>query len=281
MANLSAAMAPARGDSDSRVCARTGGDRDAAIAQAETIFRRDGMVVLDNLVDPALIARCRDQIMREYPTFDTVDHSRNFGLYPGRHTVPLHMRDALANRALFAPTIVTSLAGRLLGAEFALDSFGLLVSLPGAEDQECHADALLFRETGIDRILPPTAFALALPLVRMDEISGTTAFWRGSHLRPDAKKPADCTPIVEPGSALLWDFRVLHGGLANRSDAPRPVLFGVFCRDWWREPVGAQATRYEKLVIEQRDFDALGPEARRLLGRARIAGGGTGRPQHD
>lgn len=249
----------------------SGEDRAAALAQAEAMFRRDGVVVLDDLVDPALLARCRAEIEAGYPELGQVDPERNFGSYAGRHTMPLRVEGALADRAIFLPQPIVDFAGALLGREFMLESLGLLVSLPGAGDQPRHPDALLYTE-GTDRLLPPFAIAFAMPLVPMDAVTGTTAFWRGSHRRPEMTGPHDFAPMVQPGSALLWDFRIFHCGLANRSGAPRPLVYSTLCREWWRETVSIEAKRYEKLVIAPEVYDSLGPRLRQTVSRALIFG---------
>ena len=244
---------------------------DAAIAEAEAIFRRDGVVLLDDLVDPGLIAACHAEIEADYPRLAEVDAERNFGTYPGRHTAPVCVDGLLADRAIFLPRPVMRLARRLLGNAFELDSLGVLVSRPGAEDQIRHADALLFGDHGTDCLLPPVAFAFALPLVPMDEVSGTTAFWRGSQRKPHMEGEPDFAPIVQPGSALLWDFRVMHRGLANRSDQPRPVVFAVLCRSWFNEVTAIEALHYKKLLIAPAVLDGVSEGIRKVLRRAEIA----------
>lgn len=245
-------------------------DVDAAIAQAEAILRRDGVVVLDDLADPSLVSRALSQLQTHYPHFADVDPERNFGAYPGRHTTPVVVEGALADRAIFLPRPVMKLVRLLLGNAVEIDSFGVLVSRPGAEDQDRHPDALLFRETGADCLTPPFAFALAMPLVAMDEVSGTTAFWRGSHKAPHVTGEPDFAPLVPVGSALLWDFRIQHRGLANRSDTPRPVLFSVLCREWWHEKVSRLATRYEKLSIARDAWAEITPVAKAVACRATL-----------
>jgi len=44
-------------------------------------------------------------------------------------------------------------------------------------------------------------------------------------------------PLVRKGSVLLVDYRLYHGGLANRSAGPRPILSLVFTRPWFRDVV--------------------------------------------
>ena len=254
-----------------RVSLAPGVDRKSAVTQVESLIRRDGVAVLDDLVDPALIARVLAEITRDYPDYAVTDPTRNFGYFAGRHTTPLRIAGALGDPALFLPPAIMGIGKHLLGKAWLLDTLGLLVSLPGAEDQDRHPDALLFPDSAIDRLLPPFALALAIPLVAMDEVTGTTAFWRGSHRQGDANGEHDFTPMVQPGSALLWDFRVHHRGLANRSGDPRPVLFAILCREWWHEFVPRTMHRYAKLTLSPEVHAGLSPAMQHVATRATIS----------
>ncbi len=254
---------------DNRVSFAFGHDQDAAISSAEAWLRRDGVVVLDDMVDPSLIATCRAEIEAAYPDMERVDPLRNFGPYVGRHTMPIRVAGTLADPAIFMPPVVGEIAGRLLGDRFKLDSLGLLVSVTGAPEQKAHPDANLFFD-GTDRLIPAFAMAFALPLVPMDEVSGTTAFWRGSHRKPEVGGSYDLAPIVQPGSAILWDYRVVHGGLANRGSRPRPVVFSAFSREWWIEIDPPGASEYEKLLVARDVHAALDPQLQFRISRARL-----------
>lgn len=240
-----------------------------AVARAAEIVRREGVVVLDDLVDPASLERCRDEIDVRYAGYDQRDPERDYGRYEGRYTSPLVIDGALGDRDVFAPRPVLDLSSELLGSSAALLSLGLLVSLPGAEDQPQHLDGILFRETVLDRLLPPVALAFSLPLVRMDEVTGSTAFWRRSHRDPDAAAAPDFVPVVPVGSALFWDFRTLHAGLANRSDRPRPVIFSAHARGWYQEPEG-EPSRHRRLAMTPAVREGLKPRLRHFTRRAEI-----------
>ena len=47
----------------------------------------------------------------------------------------------------------------------------------------------------------------------------------GAHVRLEA----------DAGSAILFDYRTFHAGGANRSDRPRPILYFVYARSWYRD----------------------------------------------
>lgn len=245
-------------------------DRAAALARASEIFRRDGVVVVDDLVDPQLIERCRTEIVARDPALATVDHARNFGKRDGRHTTPVLVTGALADRAIFLPEPLTPFFTQHLSKNYELDSLGVLVALAGAGDQNRHTDGILFIDVRLDGLLPPVAIALAMPLVPMDEVNGRTEFWRGSHRQGAAEGAADFAPVVQPGSAILWDFRIHHRGLANHSDRPRPVLYAVFCRNWWAEPISLDSPRYQKLLVADAVVAPMERRERKILRRATI-----------
>ena len=64
------------------------------------------------------------------------------------------------------------------------------------------------------------------------------------------------------GDALLFDCRVWHGGTANRSGAPRPVLYNSYQRPWFRDQVNF--AQQEPLVIPAQEREGV-PESWRYL----------------
>ena len=245
-------------------------DQAEAVERASAILRREGVVVLDDLVDPALLEACRCEIIARYPDYNERDVERDLGSFPARYTMPLVIDGILAKRAIFAPPAIREIGAKLLGLETILESLGLLVSLPGAPDQGQHFDGLLFSEGHLDRVLPPVAISISMPLVPLDDVNGTTAFWCRSHREALRDGPPDFAPPVPVGSVVVWDFRTIHSGRANRSTQPRPILFAVHSRDWWQEPKRAKAVRYRKLQIARSVYAKFGPRMRNFTARADI-----------
>jgi hypothetical protein len=253
-----------------RVSFADGIDRATALDAAITILRREGVVVLDNLVDPALLEACRQELIARDPAYATTDRTRNLGPYPLRHTTPLVINGLLAKKKIFAPRPILQISEQLLSSDMVIESLGLLVSLPDAPNQGRHFDGLLYREGEFDRLLPPFALSISLPLVRLDEVSGTTAFWRRSHRSGKADGAPDFAPVVPVGSAIVWDFRTIHSGRANHSGEPRPIIFSVHSRDWWMEPKTVTASRYRKLQVARNVYEAFGERMKLLTSRADI-----------
>ncbi|KAH8052916.1 phytanoyl-CoA dioxygenase [Aureococcus anophagefferens] len=70
--------------------------------------------------------------------------------------------------------------------------------------------------------------------------NGPTEFRLGSHRRsaespPKRSRRSPVAPTCARGSALLFDYRVDHRGLANRSEADRLVFFMAYARPWFRD----------------------------------------------
>ena len=113
-----------------------------ALTEALAILRRDGVVVLDDVVDPSLIARCKAEVEADYPDVGTVNRQVHYGPYEGRHTATIVLEKTRAQRSVLLPKPIEAIAERVLGQLFMMDTYGLLVSVPGAPDQKSHADSV-------------------------------------------------------------------------------------------------------------------------------------------
>ena len=107
-------------------------------------------------------------------------------------------------------------------------------------EQSWHADGPhLFEDEGLT--LPPHAFTCFFPMVDLTEENGPTEFVPGSHVRgreysaaSEQNRPTQA-PLARAGDCVLFDYRLWHRGLPNRSDADRPVLYLVVGKPWWTD----------------------------------------------
>jgi len=106
----------------------------------------------------------------------------------------------------------------------------------GGGDQRWHRDGDFLFEDDEDGggFRPAHALTVFVPLVDLDATNGPTEFRLGSHVRGASGGP-EVAAAVSAGTALLFDYRVKHRGLANASRADRPVLFFAFARPWFRD----------------------------------------------
>jgi len=122
---------------------------------------------------------------------------------------------------------------------------------PGEAEQALHTDTWWHDDRRFDF---PICVNTALALVDFTKENGATHLVPGSHLwsadkvegmgffrDPDIKPEGfgvEWEPLimeVPKGSMFLWDSRVLHGGRANTSSAPRPAIISPYILGWCRQ----------------------------------------------
>ena len=170
----------------------------------------------------------------------------------------------------------------LLGPACYLAHAGALMSLPGSQDQGAHPDGRqLFEEDGeLDDTgggggdegqkqrrrqrphLPVHCISVFIPLVDLDTNgeNGPTQFWPGTHAEaarggncraaPEWGGRSECFNGLKRGSAIMFDYRIVHRGLGNRSRVRRPLLYLTYARSWFRD-----ATNYSSASIWGGDED--------------------------
>lgn len=150
-----------------------------------------------------------------------------------RVMIPLPIAPPLFDEGIVGdPRLLAVLEG-LLGEDLILNSYTVVVAGAGAKAQGAHRDhALLYRDDLLGSALPPHAVTLVVPLVELDERTGTTALLVGTH-RVTAATGEVATPYVAVGGAFLMDYRLVHYGTANQTAAPRPILYIVYSRPWF------------------------------------------------
>ena len=188
-----------------------------------------------------------------------------------------------------------SLVGRVLRAALGDDmkflSSGCFLSMPNAAGQNTHTDGpVLSKQFN----LFPYAINVFIPLVDVGPANGTE-FYPGTQMAEpfaplgtidDAaaedtpltlplssrtqESPTTAagsrriTPIASPGHALLFDYRVLHRGLANRTGEARPCLYATFSRPWYTDIYNFGSERYRReLPVAQHFLEAREARASR------------------
>jgi hypothetical protein len=237
-------------------------------------LRRDGLVVLEDFVAPERAAGLREAIGRTHPAYLGLaplpeDH---FKIGSKRFTAPLVLAPPFDVFDILLDPRLDAIASSQLGENWVFEAFGITCSLPGAKEQGRHRDgSLLFGETGLDRVMPASALTFACPLVDFDAVSGRTGFFPGTQRYDDPAE--DAAPVfldLPVGACALWDFRILHFGEANRSQAARPMLYATLCRPFWIDHRNFVAWRNAKLLATRMALDALDVGARKRFARAQL-----------
>ncbi|GAG46427.1 unnamed protein product [marine sediment metagenome] len=181
----------------------------------------------------------------------------------GRFMITLSVKRPFNTPDLYANPRLMPILHRLLGADCVISSFGSVVAFAGADAQSVHFDyPPLFESEEVCAALPPHAITLVVPLVDLDESTGTTALWEGSHSRVGARDQLQkiaaessfdgaTMPYAAAGDVYLMDFRLIHGGTANNSDHERPILYIVYSRPWFREDMNFDEQPAIKITNKQ------------------------------
>lgn len=236
------------------------------IAEAFQTFTRQGYVVLDNIMPEETIRSLHAEFFERYED-QIKDQETAESLEVGgqRFMIPLHLSGGLGAPQVFANPYVIALIHMILGIDAIIDAFGAFLSLSGAEDQHIHHDGPILFNSEISRLLPSYALTFGLPLVEMNDLSGTTAMWPGSHRTGSHKDAEPVRPRVPLGSCMLWDFRTYHSGMANRSNQLRPMVYATYARCWYQDPVNFRKETLQRLIFEPGFLGALPDETRSLF----------------
>lgn len=243
-----------------------GGWDTAAIAEAIRTFRRYGLCWIPEVLSTAEVARCRDaaedRLERCLARISELGHPplgrgtpngyrEIVARAPGRYDM-LYGTDAapFTDREVRGNPRWMPLVQSLLGGQASLLFCGLLMTRGGAADQPWHTDGEHLFGPEVPT-LPAHCLNVFLPLVDVNADNGGTEFCPGSHfltagvpeIYEQSPKHVDeigwrgrPLPLAVPaGSAVIFDYRLLHRGLANRTDRSRPILYLTFAAPWFRD----------------------------------------------
>lgn len=160
----------------------------------------------------------------------------------GRYMVTLDLESPFNDPALFASPSLSSVMRATLGRDAIINSLAVVIALPGAAEQRVHIDhGMLFPgDEAASMSAPPYALTAIIPLLDLDASTGGTEVWpKGPQMEvPDRwvnKPPGSSVSPLRAGDALLIDYRVCHGGTPNVGLVPRPILYVVYSRPWFRD----------------------------------------------
>ena len=247
-------------------------------------FNKDGFVVLRNLLQKEFVSELKAAASSNFDACLDLIAARKleFGMHAskgfreivqrnkGRYEMPYGMHDTpafqqtdlLANPRLSAVLdsifggrggggtdwggvpAAASQAPEQSGSTWHLLGRSIVMSLPGAQEQQWHVDGA---HVDVATHRPVHVLNVFLPLVDITPANGPTELRPGSHfLSRDltrltllAKVKKTLRPCVSPcpsaGDALIFDYRTVHRGRANLSATPRPVLVLTFSKTWFKD----------------------------------------------
>lgn len=209
------------------------------MALLQQLFRRHGVVQIDEVFDPGFVESLHQTFLQRYQRqLDERAQQNHLQVGDKRYMLTLEMDDVFGSADFIASGMLLPVMKEILGQNCILGAYTAVISLPGSEDQQLHKDHTpLFEEQGWGLELPCFAAQIILPLVRMDEKTGTTRCFKDTQSIPyaDAVDRPTYDPIVPQGSCLLIDYATVHQGLANRSSKVRPIVALAYSRPWFRD----------------------------------------------
>jgi tetratricopeptide (TPR) repeat protein len=258
--------------------------RPEMVALGTSLFETYGTLQIDNAFPVETITRLHDAFTTRYaPYFREADHPDALYLGDKRYMLTVDLEDPFSDPGVLGAPMVLPIIRELLGEDCVLGAYTAVISLPGSKDQRLHKDhPALFPDTQWHHTLPSFAVQIIIPLVPLDELTGTTRFYKGSHRVPTdaAEESGAQDPLVPLGSCLLNDYRCAHRGLANQSQVVRPIVTLIFNRRWFRDfknysqqpPLRLTDAAYEQLPEDLRPLFSWWKEERKhdLLARAQL-----------
>ncbi|MDQ1519339.1 MAG: hypothetical protein QOI55_412 [Actinomycetota bacterium] len=217
---------------------------------------RDGYALVENLFDPADIARARREVAA---LLETTPYGRDD--FEGRHTRRVY--------ALFAKTraldtfalhpLVLEVLDEILG-RYQFSAPAAIEVGPGEHAQVLHADDAIYP---VPRPHSEMVMTVMCPLDDFTEANGATRIVPGSHRwdEPFAEPTTPSFPAeMRAGAGLFYLGSVLHGGGANHTQSPRLGVVMHYCASWLRP------AENHVLAVPPEDAAALPERLQELLG---------------
>ncbi|KAF3003727.1 hypothetical protein E8E13_009338 [Curvularia kusanoi] len=217
---------------------------------------RDGLVVLEDVIDHAVLDRLNEKMVKDaYELQGRKDSPYNYNKGNIQQDPPL--TTSCFDDSIYINPIVTQVTSTTLGPCPSLRFVSGNTALPPTAEsppasQPTHTDA------DFDHPTIPFALVINVPLVTMTPENGSTEIWLGTHrttsiadqegehgdrasgcIRKDLlekrrKERGPSQPVVKKGSVVVRDLRLWHGGKPNLGDVPRVMLAMIHFAPWYR-----------------------------------------------
>ena len=199
----------------------------------ETHFQeldQQGYTILEDLLTPVQVEQAVEALKESYAEEHVSAHE------PGTlRTHNLTARAEIFREIIQLPRLVACME-YLLGPDYILSDMGARSPLPGIAAQGLHRDGGYFVPNppyNVHSVLPIAAQSM-IALVGFTKDNGATRLVPSSHSRdiaPESVEPEEERLFTgRPGSALIYDNRIIHGGGANTGDETRYSIQGFCCR---------------------------------------------------
>lgn len=222
---------------------------------AETL-RRDGYVVLGGLLAADEI-RALEAAIR--PLLEETPHGRNdFEGVKTRRVYNMVAKTPLVHPLVEHPAVTDLVREHLGPPGFQLSIAQAIEILPGESAQQLHTDDLPFP---IPKPHQPVVLNTMWAITAFTKENGATRLVPGSESATSPPSEDGCVfAELEPGSVLVWDGSLWHGGGANTTDAPRLGITINYNTTWLRQ----QENQY--LAVPREMLDEMPDSLKLILG---------------
>ena len=203
----------------------------AVASEAISSLQRDGYVVLHELLDAGEVEKLRTEIV---PLLEATPHGRSdFEGVRTRRVYNLLAKAPSVHPLVEHPAILELVREHLGPPGVQLSIAQAIEILPGENAQQLHTDDLPFAMPKPHQpIVCNTMWALT-PFTRANGATRLAPSSRGASQPPPEE---DCVHAeLSPGSVLVWDGSMWHGGGANTTEESRIGLAINFNANWLRQ----------------------------------------------
>jgi ectoine hydroxylase-related dioxygenase (phytanoyl-CoA dioxygenase family) len=207
-----------------------------AVAKSVALFRNAGAVLMENVLPQDKIAGLRAALEDRVANWQSAGLGKPNNVGDKRHTVPIRIQAPFDDAMVFANSLIINTLTEVMGERPTLHAFGAVVTRNGARMQHVHREhPLLFNDDRANANVTPYASTVLMPLIDLDEECGGTQLWEGTHLTAkDVGWEGDPHVIyTKAGSALVFDYRLYHGGMPCNADHGRPMLYLTYSMPWF------------------------------------------------
>ncbi|TKY90002.1 hypothetical protein EX895_001300 [Sporisorium graminicola] len=233
-------------------------------------LHHDGIVVLENIIDPELLDRLNERMTIDTRALIAKGDEGPFNYNLGNlQQSPPYELDYFAPSIFFNP-LATSLSAAYLGGKPTVSFISSNAAVKADEGQPVHSDA------DFDHPSIPFATVVNVGLVDMQPSNGSTQLWLGTHsatsiqdqqglhgerasgrirqelLDARSQSSPPLQPTVAKGSVVVRDLRLWHAGMPNRTNDIRIMLAMIHFAPWYRQRMTLDMPKsFEPLIAQQ------------------------------
>jgi len=229
------------------------------------ILDEKGAVLIEQIMGKRLVDDLRDEFKRQVRDWQNSGLGKPNNVGDKRYTVPIRFRGPFEDPAVYANPALINLMRRQMGERPVLHAFGGVVTHAGARMQHIHREhPLLFNTDPGNANVPLYATTILVPLIDLDEESGGTQFWEGTHKSGKDEEWVGESEVVytKAGSALVLDYRTYHGGMPCEATHGRPLLYFTYAMPWFTDTLAFES--HAALGMSDRERNNI-PEEHRYL----------------